>query len=305
MAPDTIYNGIWEYAPNFKHDAQWRTGAAVTNIANHNGVLTAADGATGVILWPMKTPYQFVGGTLTAAGDGYVFEVGFLDPKDWRKTIYTPLATLAEFDGIGFTIHDEPYVVKLGDTKELTNPFPANFVAQVPGTALDVVGVGNVLPNANRAYYRVVAVDSKGRRSGDSDYAEAPRPFIYSTPTTTAPAGQPYRYQVKVIRSIGDLTRRDAAKPKPGARFWKIEPLKFSLTEKPSWMSINADTGLVTGISDGTGGAVTVSVTLTKEHRLVHDKDNIVWGNEYEQSKTYEVVGPVTQKFVVSSAKSE
>ena len=70
-------------------------------------------------------------------------------------------------------------------------------------------------------------------------------------------------------------------------------------------MSINADTGLITGTSDGMGGEVTVSVTLTKEHRLVHDKDNIVWGNEYEQSKTYETVGPVTQQYVVSGATNE
>jgi hypothetical protein len=132
-----------------------------------------------------------------------------------------------------------------------------------------------------------------------------PRPFIYSAPVTRAPAGRPYSYQVKVIRSIGDLTRRDAAKPKPGARFWKIEPLKFSLTQKPSWMSIDADTGLITGTSDGTGGTVTVSVTLTKEHQLVHDKNAIVWGNEYEQSRTFETVGPVTQQFVVSGAKDE
>ena len=67
-------------------------------------------------------------------------------------------------------------------------------------------------------------------------------------------------------------------------------------------MSINADTGLITGTSDGSGGMVTVSVTLTKEHRLVHDKNNIMWGNEYEQSRTYENVGPVTQEFIVSSA---
>ena len=44
---------------------------------------------------------------------------------------------------------------------------------------------------------------------------------------------------------------------------------------------------------------MTVSATLTKEHRLVHDKNNIVWGNEYEKSKTHETVGPVTQQFVV------
>ena len=161
------------------------------------------------------------------------------------------------------------------------------------------------LRNANKAYYRVVAVDDRGKRSGDSDYVEAPRPFIYSVPVTSARAGQPYRYQVKAIRSIGDLTRRDAAKPKPGAGFWKIEPLKFSLTQEPDWMSINADTGLITGTSDGTGGTVIISVTLTKEHRLVHDKNAIVWGNEYVQSRTFETVGPVTQQFVLSGAKPE
>lgn len=539
MAPDTIYNGLWEYAPDFKNDAQWRAGATVTNITNRDGVLTATAGGTGTIVWSMKVPYQFIGGTLAATGDGYAFEVGFLSPKNWR-TAYTPLATLAEFDskfkgrtttgneywlkctltgpaslsalkiqndlqmaplamqsmtvgenrftylehtdnksganaarhlrithawversktrppnaspapvsppnggqsdgtdivfqwnvatdpdgdaiqdyhfqlsdrpdvrwplspnfdkyvsrtpdkgnprytlprpgllthgqtyywhvrakdanGVwgpwsdtwsftaqgpaypitvamkhnadtatgtlswsanpvgraparyriygsdekGFTVHDTPYAVKLGDTKELTNPFPANFVAEVTGTSLEVVGVGSTLPNANKAYYRVVAVDGNGKRSGDSEYVEALRPFIYSTPVTRAPAGQPYRYQVKAIRSLGDFTRRDAAKPKPGAKFWKIEPLKFSLTQKPAWMSINADTGLITGTSDGTGGPVTVSVTLTQEHRLVHDKDNIVWGNEYESRKTYETLGPVTQQFVVSGADAK
>ncbi|MCX5757460.1 MAG: hypothetical protein NTU83_02925, partial [Candidatus Hydrogenedentes bacterium] len=431
MVPDTIYNGLWEYAPDFKSDAQWRAGAAVTNITDQDGVLTAADGGTGTIVWQMKVPYQFVGGALVAEGGGYVFEVGFLDAKDWRKTVYTPVATSAEFDarfkgrtgagndywlrctltgnaslralkiqndiqmaplampsmtvgnnrftyvehtdnksganaarkisithnwversktrppqappspvyppdggksdgtdvvfqwtaatdpdgdairdyhfqlsdrsdmrwpmspnfdkyisrtpdkdhtrytlarpgllthgqtyywhvkakdangawgpwsgtwsftaqgpaypldvamkqnagtGVctltwsanpvgrvpvkyrvygsdekGFTVHDTPYEVKLGDTKELANPFPANFVAEVTGTSLEVVGVGNALPNANKAYYRVVAVDSQGKRSGDSEYVEAPRPFIYSTPVTIAPAGQPYRYQV-------------------------------------------------------------------------------------------------------------
>jgi hypothetical protein len=46
----------------------------------------------------MKMPYQFIGGTLAAEGDGYAFEIGFANPKDW-KTAYTPLATLTEFDG--------------------------------------------------------------------------------------------------------------------------------------------------------------------------------------------------------------
>ncbi len=97
-APNTIYNGLWEYAPDLTIDSQWRAGATVTNIANNGGVLTAADGGTGTIVWPMKTPYQFVGGTLAAQGEGYAFEVGFTDTKDRRKTIWTHVAALADFD---------------------------------------------------------------------------------------------------------------------------------------------------------------------------------------------------------------
>jgi hypothetical protein len=208
-------------------------------------------------------------------------------------------------DEKGFTVHDTPYDVALGDTKELTNPFPANFVAEVAGTSLEVLGPGNPLPNANKAYYRVMAVDANGKRSGDSDYVEAPRPLIYSTAVTNAPVGQSYRYQVKAIRSLGDLTRRDGARPKPGTKFWKIEPLRFALTEKPSWMTIDPDTGLITGNSDGSRGTVTVSVTLVKEHRLVHDENAITWGNEYERSKTYETVGPVIQHFVVNDTSDK
>ena len=97
IAPDTIYNGVWEYAPDFKDSAQWRAGANSTNVVDKDGILTAKDGGTGTIIWNMKVPYEFIGGELTVAGDGYAFEIGFLNPKDW-KTVYTPLSP-AEFDG--------------------------------------------------------------------------------------------------------------------------------------------------------------------------------------------------------------
>ena len=61
------------------------------------------------------------------------------------------------------------------------------------------------------------------------------------------------------------------------------------------------DMGLVTDAAYVTQlGAVVVSVTLTKEHRLVHDANAIMWGNEFEESRTFETVGPVTQRFVVT-----
>ena len=49
MTPDTIYNGLWEYVPDFANDSQWRAGATATNINNHDGVLTAGEGGAGVI----------------------------------------------------------------------------------------------------------------------------------------------------------------------------------------------------------------------------------------------------------------
>jgi hypothetical protein len=533
-APDTIYNGLWQYVPDFHADSQWRAGAAATNITNRDGILKAGDGGVGTIVWHMKSPYEFVGGTLSATGDRASFEIGFPNAKD-GKPEFAPLAKLSDFDGKfngltsggneywirctltgsaslsgigikndiqmapltmpsmsvgnnsftylehtdsktgenssrrvrithnwverstscppeappspvypavggksdgsdvvfqwkapaypdadaitdyhfqlsdradmrwplspnfdkyisrtpdkdmarytlprpgllthgqtyywhvqakntrglwgpwsatwsftaegpaypvnvalkadagtgqgtltwsanpvgrspvryrvygsdekGFTVHDSAYQVRLGDTKELTNPFPSNFVAEVTGTSLRVLGVGCTLPNANKAYYRVVAVDARGKRSGDSDYVEAPRPLIYSAPVTMAYSGKPYRYSVEAIRSLGDLTRRDNTKPSPGTRYWKIESLTFALTQKPGWMSIDPNTGLISGTPNGTGGEVVVSVTLKREHRLVHDANAIMWGNEFEESRTFETVGPVTQRFVVT-----
>ncbi len=98
IVPDAIYNGLWQYAPDFKNDSQWRAGATVTNVTNKDGVLTAADRGTGAIVWQMRVPYQFVGGALAVAGDGYAFEIGFPNPKD-GKPAYTALAALADFDG--------------------------------------------------------------------------------------------------------------------------------------------------------------------------------------------------------------
>ena len=44
-------------------------------------------------------------------------------------------------------------------------------MVETPATELEVVGRHLELPGANKAFYRVVAVDSAGKRSGPSDYA--------------------------------------------------------------------------------------------------------------------------------------
>src|SRR5262249_45817960 len=97
-------------------------------------------------------------------------------------------------DERGFTVSDEPFKAVVGVSKVVPALRPANFVTEVAATELAVIGAEVKLPNANRAYYRVVAVDGRGNRSGPSDFAEAPRPILCSRPVTTARVGAPYRY---------------------------------------------------------------------------------------------------------------
>lgn len=79
-----IYNGLWEYRPDLSKPT-WRQGAtAVENVRSGPDGLTAEDGKTGSILWPMKSPYVFVGGRIEAEGKGVRF---FLcqDGKRWQE----------------------------------------------------------------------------------------------------------------------------------------------------------------------------------------------------------------------------
>ena len=114
-------------------------------------------------------------------------------------------------DEKGFTIADKPYQSTVGITKaEMAawNPwFPANFIAETTATELAVMGVD--LPAANKTYYRVVAVDEPGKRSGPSDYATGPRPIIYSQPVMVAKVGTDYRYPVGANRSLRDLSAHE------------------------------------------------------------------------------------------------
>jgi len=201
-------------------------------------------------------------------------------------------------DEKGFTISDEPHAVNVGDQKnKLPNPFPANFVTETPQTELAVVGAGLDLPEANKAFYRVVAVDAQGKRSWSSDYATAPRPFICSEPVVTAEVGAEYRYQVSSIRSLGHLTARAPL----AMSFWDIEEPVFSLEQAPEWLEIDAPTGLLSGTPDAPGKAkVVVTVTIDKEVREL-DENALSWGREEIIATTTERIGSATQEFAIRS----
>jgi hypothetical protein len=208
-------------------------------------------------------------------------------------------------DEKGFSISDEPYPVSIGISKDLPETFSANFIAEVRTTELPVVGVvsGSVgkpatTDLANRAFYRVVAVDASGHRSGPSDYAAAPRPFIFSQPPATAAVGKEWQYTLSTIRSLGDLRMRMVA-GRETTNFWDIERPRFRIERGPAWLTIDEASGRLSGTPDVVGKAeVVVGVTLERELRRL-DGEALKWGVEKVAEEGVEKVGTARQGFVV------
>jgi hypothetical protein len=159
-------------------------------------------------------------------------------------------------DERGFTAHTKPFQVTVGEHKsgtlfpgEKEHTFPANLMTNVKSSPSALV--------PERAYYRVVAIDEKGNRSGASDYAAAPRPYIYTKPPTVVKAGSPYKYQPKTVASIGDLFTKDAGNQDETDRagYWSPDTPLFSIETElnrcgnldPSWLTIDPKTGVLSG----------------------------------------------------------
>ena len=209
-------------------------------------------------------------------------------------------------DEKGFTIADRRHQGVVGVTKEAMsdwNPwFPANFIAETTATELAVLGGDIHLFAANKTYYRVVAVDEQGKRSGPSDYTVAPRPIIYSKPVVTAQVGAEYRYQVLANRSLGDLSSR-MADGQQVSGYFDIEKPRFTLAEGPAWLRIDEATGVLSGTPDMPGRAdVTVAVAIDRQVRKL-DEAVLRWGGEKVLSVDAERVGAATQEFVLEVVK--
>ncbi len=201
-------------------------------------------------------------------------------------------------DEKGFTIADEPRKVRVGISKTVLPTAPANFVAETAATELPVIGADVGLPNANRCYYRVVAVDEQDRRSGPSDYAEAPRPILWSRPPIVASVGSEYRYALSSIRSLGDLRTRLVG-GKETLNYWDIESPRYSLQQGPAWLKIDESTGLLSGVPNAPGKVdVVVTATIDREVRKL-DERALSWGHEKALSTGMQRVGSATQKFTI------
>ncbi len=158
-------------------------------------------------------------------------------------------------DERGFSVNREPHEVPV------LGRVPGNFVASTTRTEFVVVSSDADLAGMNKSYYRVVAVDNAGIESCPSDYAEMPRPHVYTRPVVQATAGQPYAYQLDTIRTIGDLQHRYV---EPTKGYWEKEAYRFSLKNGPAWVALDEATGLLTGAPSATdAGETTVEILVT------------------------------------------
>jgi hypothetical protein len=99
----------------------------------------------------------------------------------------------------------------------------------------------------------VAAVDAAGNESGPSDYAEVPRPFVFSRPELKAQVGKPYRYEPKLVRSDGDLRCRVINDTSYNAAFWDREEYRFAAIRIPEGLSLDGATGVISGKPARTG----------------------------------------------------
>jgi hypothetical protein len=204
-------------------------------------------------------------------------------------------------DEKGFTISEEPYKAVVGVSKVVSPNRPASFMTEVSAAEAAVIGAEINLPNANRAYYRVVAVDENGNRSGPSDFAEAPRPILWSCPVTLAKVGAEYGYALTAIRSLGDLRTR-VVDGKETMSYWDIENPRFALQQGPAWLKIDEHTGVLSGVPDRPGKVViAVTATIDREVRKL-DERALSWGQEKTLSTSTQRVGKATQMFTLEIA---
>jgi len=204
-------------------------------------------------------------------------------------------------DEKGFSVSDEPHTVRVGVSKEVPAARPANLITEIKATETQVIGAEVKLAHANRAFYRVVADAETGKRSGPSEFAEAPRPILYSRPVTDAKVGARYRYALSAIRSIGDVRTR-LVNDKETMNCWDLEAPRFAVQQGPSWLKIDAATGVLSGVPDRPGKvAVVVTATIDREVRGL-DARMLSWGIEKVLSTGTQRLGVATQKFTIDVA---
>ena len=148
-------------------------------------------------------------------------------------------------DERGFSACDKRHEVLVGSGGQ-TAARQANLLATTTDTSLTVVDADLPRERGNCAFYRVVAVDAAGERSGPSELVEAIRPFIYSRPPAQIPAEAVSTYSLATLSCSGDLRAISDGPKRYISAFRDADCLSFLLDEGPAWIELDQETGLMT-----------------------------------------------------------
>jgi hypothetical protein len=120
--------------------------------------------------------------------------------------------------------------------------FPTNLLATTTELSIDVT-------NRNEAHYRVCAIDADGNRSVPTQYVRIHTPML--APRTPPPANlyEPFEFTVNCTRKGGNYVFTLGQ----GMILQGGDTLSFELLNAPSWMSIDYESGEITGVPSEVG----------------------------------------------------
>jgi len=145
----------------------------------------------------------------------------------------------------GFSISREEYSINAGESEaDGKRLMPANFLYATEATS--AVVVENSVQAGNHAFYRVVAIDETGARSGPSDYVEAPRPFVFTPLPERIPFDTTTTVALQSIHSIGDLRAQSDGPERYHTAIRDGDETAFLLDEGPDFIELSPSSGELT-----------------------------------------------------------
>ena len=171
----------------------------------------------------------------------------------------------------GFTASDTAYSFDAGIEGKRDCPPNLLYETKTPVTSWSVP------PRLWRPYYRVAAVDEKGRESGPSAQAELAHPLIASTTLPEARAGSFYEADISVSASIGHLVSANERGRTYQMRLRSADKPGFEMTGAPPGLVIDREKGLIAGfLPEDTAGKYEVTVTVTDADRGTADSRKLL-----------------------------
>ena len=158
---------------------------------------------------------------------------------------------------------------------------PSNLVGQTNENRIIIVSPDPNDNAPNKSSYRVIAIDENGTPGGSSWPLELDHPLIYSKPVQTVKAGNKYEYKVLTLQSMGDLQYRAYTGDKSGLGYWEREGYQFYLGNGPKWLTIDSDTGIISGVpGKGDAGEFPVTVRVNRTYPYEVTKQDVLSGDE-------------------------